>query len=229
MKKVLSILAITILTGSLWAATSGESLRSLYDVIAPVIAGNPVPADRQVGQIYFDVTANRFKGINKDGNIDILTNIGSGVTSVLKTSVYGASEDDLVFDGTGFGSGTSPVSFRNESYDIGGLYNPTSGVFTATANGQYTVTVSVYLNASYVTGDIASIQINYTSSLANGSNIINEERLTGDKNVINLFVTADLNLQAGDTVDISLFVFRIGGGPVRPSSFGGWASFKQIP
>ena len=134
MKKVLSILAITILTGSLWAANNGETLRSLYDVVAPVIAGNPAAADRQVGQIYFDATANRFKGINKDGGIDILTNVGGGsATTLPKASVNTPSEDDLVF-----GSGqTSTVIFRNENYDVGSMYDQATGVFTVTNAGYY--------------------------------------------------------------------------------------------
>lgn len=229
MKKVLSILGITILTGSLWAATNGETLRSLYDVIAPVIAGNPVAADRQVGQIYFDVTANRFKGINKDGGIDILTNVGAAPTSIVKTSVHNASEDDLVFDPATV-SGTAPVIFRDETYDVGSLYEPTTGVFTATVTGQFSFSAAVrLLGTNYVAGDKVELSIGINSLLANGSNYTAIEEVTSDKNSIYLTINADLNLQAGDTVRLELSVSRINSAPLKPTGFGGWASFKQIP
>lgn len=229
MKKVLSVLAITILTGSICAANGGETLRSLYDVIAPVIAGNPVAADRQVGQIYFDVTANRFKGINKDGGIDILTNVGGAPASIVKTSVHNASEDDLVFD-PATGAGTATVIFRDETYDVGSLYSPTTGVFTATATGQYTFSASVrLLGTNYFAGDKVELSISINSLLSNGSNYTALEEVSGDKNNIYLNIAADLNLQAGDTVKLELSVSRIGSGPLKPTGFGGWASFKQIP
>ncbi len=218
MKKTFIFLLLTIFAGSLYAA-GGETLRSLYDVVAPVLHGNPAPADRQIGQIYYDAASGGYKGVNKNGGIDILTNAGSSaLTPLPKASVYGPSEDDLVFDT----NNTAPVIFRQTSYDTNSMYNSTTGLFTVSATGYYTFHSQIEMGWSFLAGDLVSIEVKVNGSGLN--NYFVEKRVLVDTNRVPVAITVDLYLQAGDTVGLALYTTT---GDLGALS--GWATLKQIP
>ena len=54
-----------------------------YAVVAPAFSGTPVTP--VVGQIYFDLSAGGFRGINKGGGVDVFSSINTSPTVTIKT------------------------------------------------------------------------------------------------------------------------------------------------
>lgn len=135
MKKVVVVLVISVFTISLWANGGKKGIiRSMYDVVAPVLVGEPAAADRQVGQIFYDNSAGAFKGVNKVGGIDTLTAAGNFPAAIV----------DSVNDGAfSFVDGGSIIIYNTEHYDPTGMYDPLTGQFTISEAGIYTMSASI--------------------------------------------------------------------------------------
>ncbi|MBY0315254.1 MAG: hypothetical protein K2Q26_07030 [Bdellovibrionales bacterium] len=227
MKK--KILVLAILFGVSVDAVSKESrIRSLFDVVAPVLNTDPHPANREVGQIFYDNVAGLFKGVNRFGEIDVLTNVG-GTGNLSKSSVEApfSSGTSLVYDpATGF----APVIFPTEIYDLGSLYDSATGTFTAPTDGFYSlstkVSAVVAVGAQYQAGDKARLAV-----FKNGTvllNIVDEDAKT-TINYMSMTIDIDYELVAGDTLQVVIIATRAAD-PSNPiPAYSGWATFKQIP
>lgn len=224
MSKIFFI-TLLVLGVSIEASSENSLLRSLYDVVAPVVSGNPAPAQRQVGQIFYDVTAGAFKGVNKNGGIDILS--GNTSNTLVKASATTPNTQALVYDPN---TSYAPVIFIIEDYDIGNSYNETTGTFTAPVAGFYSIASQLYFGASsnpYADGDIGYINI-----LKNGTDLFYTDQFhvkNTPTTLMALRTAGDFNLAAGDTLQVVVGVNRqnSSGSPI-PFIFG-WVNFKQIP
>lgn len=83
MKKFYLSLSLLLIAASASATNAAfTNGTSMYDVVTPSVYGDVTATDRLVGQLYYDVSAGAFKGVNKSGGIDVLSVSGStGVTS----------------------------------------------------------------------------------------------------------------------------------------------------
>lgn len=222
MKKIVFVLAITAFTGSLWASSGKKGiLRSLYDVVAPVISGEPVSADRQVGQIFYDNSAGAFKGVNKDGGIDTFSGGGGG--ALPKTSVFSASEDYLYTDTT---TNMRIVGFQQEAYDTDSIYDDTTGEFTVPSDGYYTMSATLRPSRSYVSGDTVLVAI-YKNSTEELSSI--QVPVVASVPSVNISISADALLAEGDKITFQLSSVDSGSSYLHPFGFWGIASFRKIP
>lgn len=213
---VFVILVVTVFTGSLWASNSQKGIiRSLYDVVAPVISGEPSSADRQVGQIFYDNSAGSFKGVNKNGGIDVLTTPGGGELPKAHAETIGGTLNQI----------ETPVIFANESFDYGDIYDNSTGIFTAPSDGVYNLSVSMQLYYSmFAANDAVTMSV-----IKNGVDYLYNDGHTiwHTQNGINLGVESDILLVAGDTISV------VAGGARGPTvlniGYAAWATLKKVP
>ncbi len=196
MKKIAFIFIITAFAGSLWAGTLQESLRSLYDVVAPVISGNPAAADRQVGQIFYDNQAGAFKGVNKDGGIDRLTNVNTASATAAKATYLGGVVNVSFNPLTQY----AIVAYTSQQYDTTSAYNTSTGQFLVTADGYYHVSAVLNLSGIFNVGDVYIFGI-----LVDGENIRESQvKVTSATDRLTLMISGDVFVPAGFTFSVGV-------------------------
>lgn len=123
---------VCFLSVSAFAAESrlglNYDLRGPYDVVAPVLPGDPASSDREVGQIYYDSSAGQFKGINSSGAPDVFS-AGTGIPVTTGTS------NERIERATITATNGSTCTVSNEGSDWLGTTTPSSiGVCTVAIN-----------------------------------------------------------------------------------------------
>lgn len=143
MKKALLLLACMVASANVFA--NGPRVKSLdpYSVVLPSLNGDPASADRVSGQMYYDVSTNKFKGINNSGAVKSFVMSGDSTVAGAKIVSDPASGittpailtfDSTVFDTGSFVSGNTIVIQKSGPHLVcGQAYmsssNTSEGVF----------------------------------------------------------------------------------------------------
>jgi hypothetical protein len=104
----ISLMAIVSLAGFVASANAGQpKIQGLYDVVAPVLPGDPAADNREVGQIYFNSAESAYKGIDAGGNPVFMS---SGTTDQSVVSDGSERVERAFIDNTGSGCTVSSQS-----------------------------------------------------------------------------------------------------------------------
>ncbi len=172
-RKTILFAGVLIFSMSAVAESQGYDVnlvdQSLYNVVAPTTFGDISSGDRVLGQIYFDSTAGRFKGIAAGGSPVVLsTPVGQYTVSTSGTSQK--IENALI----GFTAGVPSIVFQSGSW-----------ISSVTDNGVGNVTLNVTgFSANTVTCTLAAVEegkfvriVNATSSAVQVT-IVNQDGST---------------------------------------------------
>jgi hypothetical protein len=126
MKQVL--LSFAFLLGAVQVSAAVPESLSPYAVVVPSINGDPASTDRVSGQLYFDVSAQSFKGIDNTGAVKVF-NTGSSAAKVTPSSSPSINPTTYI---------TIPFTTSDTQYDTGSYVG--TNQFTVPRNGIYTIT-----------------------------------------------------------------------------------------
>jgi hypothetical protein len=143
--------------------------------------------------------------INASAPANSLTMDANGVTQLANNPSFYAQLGSAVTDVTGDGT-VYTIIFATENYDIGGGYNPATGIFTAPVAGKYIFRWGAAINqlgASHTSGDGLYL---HTSNEGNQYTTIGNYFAMSSSGVLYLYSCAICTMTAGATAEIRVMI-----------------------